>query len=726
VSQLAEMSCEEDGPMALNPAQPADVLASIDSSGTLFVPPWIRRLGAISWRLVAAAGLIAVLVAIASYLSTDTAAIIVGAIVASTFAPLIAYLRRGEGWASRHAAMIASLTALGSVLVAVVLIMLAFAPYYADILRLAQDGLTGLIDRLAALGAPVSVLDLVQTIGDGAAAWVQSSVTDAVAPLGTVLAILVLGGFLTFYLLDDGDRAWARAMKSLDSWRADTLTAHGVAAVSAIGGFLRGTTLTAAGDAVTHFVLLTILGVPLAGPLAVLVFIGGFVPYLGAIFTTAVILLVGVATKGAATAILLLVLIVGAKAVVVGLVDRWVYAGRVQIHPALVLVVVPAGAALFGIGGLLLSVPVAAAVIAFTPAIVEILGSGPHPVPAGSFSPLWLDRIGQFSWRALAIIAAVAIAVRVLVIPFLSAPVVIAIVVACAMKPSTDALRARGMGRTTAAIIVSLISAVVVAVILVVTVVSVVTQLPAILDSASAAVERLGLGAYLDDFVKTIGDNLKAGGVALASNVAIVCAALATAALLTYYFLRDGPVWWERLLGRLAPGRRASLGASGAQAARILNGSTLGTGIVSAFAGAAQVLIMTVLGLPLAFPIGVLTFFGGFIPYIGSAISTGLAFLVAVAVGDTVDVVAMAIFTVVMNVLLANVIAPLVYGKTVSLHPAVILLAAPAGAAIGGLIGMFLIVPAIAIVGATWRSVVRSIAQDEPATDAQSVPGPAG
>ena len=77
-------------------------------------------------------------------------------------------------------------------------------------------------------------------------------------PLGTVLAILVLGGFLTFYLLDDGDRAWARAMKSLDSWRADTLTAHGVAAVSAIGGFLRGTTLTAAGDAVTHFVLLTI------------------------------------------------------------------------------------------------------------------------------------------------------------------------------------------------------------------------------------------------------------------------------------------------------------------------------------------------------------------------------------------------------------------------------------------------------------------------------------
>jgi predicted PurR-regulated permease PerM len=678
----------------------------------------MRRLGAMSWRFVASAGFIAVLVAIALYLSTDTAAIIVGSIVASTFSPLVADLRRRQGWVSRHAAAVVSVAAILGVLLIAVLIVFAFAPYYAQILRVAQDGLSGLIRDLSALGAPSAVLDLLQTIGQGADAWLQSSVRDIVGPVGTLLAVLVLGGFLTFYLLDDGDRVWARATESLDAWRADTLTAHAVTAVSSIGGFLRGTALTAAGDGVTHVLLLTLLGIPLAGPLAVLVFIGGFVPYLGAIFTTAVILLVSLAANGVATSILLLVLIVIAKATVVRIVDRRVFANRVRIHPALVLIVVPAGAALFGIGGLFAAVPVVAAVIAFAPAIVKILGTGPDPAPPGSFSPLWLDRVGQFSWRALAIIAAVAIAVRVLVIPFLSAPVVIALVVACAMKPSTDALRARGIGRTTAAVVVSAVSALTVTIILIVTVVSVVTQLPEILGRASDAVERLGLGAYLSDFLTTISDSLRSGGAALAGNVATVGAAVATAVLLTYFFLRDGPVWWERLLDRIGPDRRSSLGASGAQAARILNGSTLGTGIVSAFAGAAQILIMTILGLPLAFPVGVLTFFGGFIPYVGSLISTGLAFLVAVAVGDTVDVVAMAIFTVVMNVLLANVIAPLVYGKTVSLHPAVILLAAPAGAAIGGLIGMFLIVPAIAVFGATWRSVIRLFDQDEPVSHA--------
>jgi predicted PurR-regulated permease PerM len=67
----------------------------------------------------------------------------------------------------------------------------------------------------------------------------------------------------------------------------------------------------------------------------------------------------------------------------------------------------------------------------------------------------------------------------------------------------------------------------------------------------------------------------------------------------------------------------------------------------------------------------------------------------------------MAIFTVVINIVIGNFVAPLVLGKTVSIHPAIVLLAAPAGAAIGGLIGMFLIVPMIAIVMATWRSVIR-------------------
>jgi predicted PurR-regulated permease PerM len=116
---------------------------------------------------------------------------------------------------------------------------------------------------------------------------------------------------------------------------------------------------------------------------------------------------------------------------------------------------------------------------------------------------------------------------------------------------------------------------------------------------------------------------------------------------------------------------------------------------------------MTILGVPLAWPLAVLSFLGGFIPYIGSLLTTGLAFLVTVALGTTQDIVIMAAFTLVFNIVQGNIVAPLVYGRAVSIHPAVVLLAIPAGGAIAGIAGMFLAVPVIGVVAATWRTALR-------------------
>ena len=124
---------------------------------------------------------------------------------------------------------------------------------------------------------------------------------------------------------------------------------------------------------------------------------------------------------------------------------------------------------------------------------------------------------------------------------------------------------------------------------------------------------------------------------------------------------------------------------------------------------------MFVLGLPLILPIAVLSFFLGFIPYIGSFIATGLAFLVTVSVGTTTDIVVMAVFTIIFNIAQGNFVAPLVYGRTVSLHPAVVLLAIPAGGAVAGILGMFLVVPFLGVVATTWRTVIHTFDPDEPA-----------
>jgi predicted PurR-regulated permease PerM len=194
------------------------------------------------------------------------------------------------------------------------------------------------------------------------------------------------------------------------------------------------------------------------------------------------------------------------------------------------------------------------------------------------------------------------------------------------------------------------------------------------------------------------------------------------ATLLTFYFLRDGAVAWASGLERLAGWRRTEVDAAGRRAAGVLGGYMIGTGAISLFAAATQWFIMVVLGLPLALPLAVLAFFLGFIPYIGSIVATGLAFLVTFAVGSTQDIAIMAVFTVVFNIVQGNVVAPLVYGKAVNLHPAIVLMAIPAGAALAGVVGMFLAVPFIGVIAATWRTVLRLFG--ERPGDVAPEPGP--
>jgi predicted PurR-regulated permease PerM len=66
----------------------------------------------------------------------------------------------------------------------------------------------------------------------------------------------------------------------------------------------------------------------------------------------------------------------------------------------------------------------------------------------------------------------------------------------------------------------------------------------------------------------------------------------------------------------------------------------------------------------------------------------------------------MAVYTLVFNIVQGNFVAPQVYGKTVSLHPAIVLMAIPAGGAVAGIIGMFLVVPFLGVVATTWRLVL--------------------
>ena len=240
----------------------------------------------------------------------------------------------------------------------------------------------------------------------------------------------------------------------------------------------------------------------------------------------------------------------------------------------------------------------------------------------------------------------------------------------------------------------------------------------------SSSVDRAANGslAWLPDLVSNVSGGALSAVIAFAAIPPGLVFVLTLAAILTFFFLRDGGAAWRWSTGRLRGWRRSEVDAAGTRAAGVLGGYMIATGVISAFGAATQFAIMAVLGIPLALPLAVLSFFGGFIPYIGSFITTGIAFLVTVAVGSPTDIAVMAVFTIVFNIVQGNFVAPLVYGRAVSIHPAVVLLAIPAGSTIAGVFGMFIVVPLIGVVVATWRTVLLVLG-NAPAAEGEGATG---
>ncbi len=303
-------------------------------------------------------------------------------------------------------------------------------------------------------------------------------------------------------------------------------------------------------------------------------------------------------------------------------------------------------------------------------------------------------------------------------IPLVVVPVVLSIVLAATLDPTADALRRRGWPRGRASLVVTLGTIFVILAISAIAILMMVGPLQEMLDLGARGASQSALASF---GVVQVVQALRSGALATAegfiaslSSFGII---LLLSTLLTFYLMRDGEAAGRGIVARFAGPKSPELTGVGERAVGVLGGYMIATGVISLFGAGTTFLIMVILGLPLALPIAVLAFFLGFIPYIGSFIATGLAFLVTVAAGSTADIAIMAIWTVVFNIAQGNFVAPLVYGKAVSLHPAIVLLAIPAGSALAGVIGMFLIVPLLGVVAVSWRTILHAVDPQGPAVE---------
>ncbi|MFD5078793.1 AI-2E family transporter [Streptomyces sp. NPDC058371] len=259
----------------------------------------------------------------------------------------------------------AGLTCVAVVVVvggAVYIVVAALIDTGDQIVASLKQAATSLAEHFGAAGTSLDDLasnakDLLTKFGGTAA----SNVISGVSVVGETLAMAVLALLLVFFFLRDSGRAM-RALRTLSpQGTADTVEAMARRAFEAVEGFMRGTTLIALIDAICITVGLLILGVPGAVGLGALVFVAAYIPYLGAFLSGAVAVLVALADRGFVIALWALGVVLAVQVLEGHVLQPVIQSRTVQMHPAVVMLAITAGASVAGILGMLLAVPLTAA-----------------------------------------------------------------------------------------------------------------------------------------------------------------------------------------------------------------------------------------------------------------------------------------------------------------------------------------------------------------------------
>lgn len=365
----------------------------------------------------------------------------------------------------------------------------------------------------------------------------------------------------------------------------------------------------------------------------------------------------------------------------------------------------------------------------------------PRPAPAAQGAearvPRWLATATVYSWRLLVVAAAiVATALALSHIALVVLPVIAALLLATFLAPPAAWLKRKGFPDAAAALVMVVVGLGVLAGAGAIIVPPVVGATDDLGDELTEAIDRgeewllegpLDLSQdQLRDGVDRAADQLRGSVGTITENVvsgAILVAEVVAGMLLTlvllFFFLKDGPRMWEWILGLFDTSRR-EVDELGRRAWATLGGYLRGVTVV-AFVDASFIgLALLLIGVPLVLPLVVITFIGAYIPIVGATVSGLLAVLVALVSLGFVEALLVLAAIIAVQQLEGNVLQPVIVGRAVQLHPAVVLLAVTAGAVLYGIVGAFLAVPLVAVAA----SMVAYRRSDRPAPAARGAPGP--
>ena len=351
------------------------------------LPSGIRLAGAWSWRLIVIAAAIAILVFLVIQLRLIVIPLLVAVLVSALLVPFVAFLVRHR-WPKGVAVALAM---VGTLVLVAGLVTLASTQIAEGTVGLSER-LTQFFDGFKAFlaGSPLQLSETEintyvqqgwEAIQEDSAVFISGALSVG-STLGHLLTGLLLALFSLLFILIDGKAIWGWIVRIFPKRARAAVDGAGIAGWTTLGNFAKVQILVASIDAVGIGVGAALLGVPMAIPIGILVFLGSFIPIVGAVATGSVAIVIALIFNNWAIALAMLGVVLLVQQVEGHVLQPLIMGTAVKVHPLAVVLVVAAGALLAGIPGALFAVPVAAVLNAMTSYIAEgTWRSSPPTVP---------------------------------------------------------------------------------------------------------------------------------------------------------------------------------------------------------------------------------------------------------------------------------------------------------------------------------------------------------
>ena len=331
------------------------------------VPFAMEVAGAWAWRIIMIAGAGWILWKGLGHVSLLVISLLVALLLAALLSPAVMLLRK-KGVRAGGAAAIAE---IGMILVLAGIISLTGQQILRGFVSMADKAMQGyqqLIGWLKDLGYEFGADQLNQLLDqmESAATNNPSSVLHGVSQVGSTAAEVATGTLLTLFtlvfFLMEGERIWLFVTRLFPKDARAAVNGAGRAGWKSLGAYVRVQILVAAIDAIGIGIGAAILGVPLAIPLGVLVFLGSFVPVIGALISGAVAVLLALVALGPVQALIMLGIVLLVQQLESHILQPLIMGKAVSLHPLAVIFSVAGGSMIFGAVGALFAVPTLAVV----------------------------------------------------------------------------------------------------------------------------------------------------------------------------------------------------------------------------------------------------------------------------------------------------------------------------------------------------------------------------